>query len=280
VSPVPRVWRPRFVGLVLCLGWLSPCGADETATAPAPAPVTASAPVTAPATGDARLALGPSLYTTSSYPGARSTRSEWLPFIDAEYANRFYMSASDLLGVYAYKSASTQTGAAVQYDLTERRSRDDERFRNLRNVGDTPRFKLFASHTESFVTGDFNVATDMAGRGQGTLAQANLWATAPFTPAFMVSVGPGVTWADTRYMHTFYSISAAQTAVSPFAPYEARAGAVDFHWNGLATYDVSSRWSLGVSEYAARLHGSAVDSPVTSRRAQSVFFAWAAYKLK
>jgi outer membrane protein len=228
----------------------------------------------------ARAAVGPGVYLTSSYPGARSTRSELLPFIDAEYGQRYYSSANDLFGIYAMKTADTQAGAAVTYDLTERRARDDERFRNLRDLDETPRFKLFASHTVSFLTGDANVATDMAGRGEGTLVQANLWATLPLLPTLSLSGGPGVTWANARYTRAFFGITAAQAAVSPFSPHAAPAGVIDLHWNGFETYDISSRWSVGASQSAARLRGSAGDSPVTSRREQIVAFAWLAYKLK
>jgi outer membrane protein len=227
-----------------------------------------------------RAAAGPGEYVTSSYPGARSTRSELLPFIDAEYAQRYYSSANDFLGIYAIKTVGTQAGAAVEYDLTERRARDDGRFRNLRDINETPRFKLFASHTVSFITGDANVAADMAGRGEGTLAQANLWATIPLLPTLSLSVGPGITWANARYTRSFFGITAAQAAVSPFSPHVAPAGVIDMHWNGFETYDISSRWSVGASQLAVRLRGSAGDSPVTSRREQLVAFAWLAYKLK
>jgi len=229
---------------------------------------------------DAHISVGPGIYLTPSYPGARSTRSVPIPFIDAEYGNNLYSSAEDILGVYAYKSASTQVGAALEYDLTERLSRDDERFRHLRNIAEIERFKLFGTRTVSFITGDTSVATDVAARRQGTLAQANLWASMPLIPKTMISVGPGINWADTRYMHTFFGVTDFQAAVSPLTPYVARAGLVDFHWNGLETYELSSRWSVGASEYAARLHGTAVDSPVTQRRAQTTVLAWLAYKVK
>jgi hypothetical protein len=79
---------------------------------------------------------------------------------------------------------------APAFPGARRISSDDDRLCGLPNVGEIARFKLFASRTVSFVTGDVNVATDVAGRGQGTLAQANLWFTVPFDPTFSVSVGP------------------------------------------------------------------------------------------
>jgi outer membrane protein len=112
------------------------------------------------------------------------------------------------------------------------------------------------------------------------LAQANLWVTIPFIPKWIFSVGPGLTWADARYMHTFFSITDAQAAVSPLSPYAARAGVVDLHFNAIASYEISSRWSVGATAYVARLNGDADESPVTLRRSQTTALAFIAYKLK
>jgi len=39
--------------------------------------------------------------------------------------------------------------------------------------------KLFATRTIGILTGDANIATDVANHGQGTLGQGNLWLTIP-----------------------------------------------------------------------------------------------------
>jgi outer membrane scaffolding protein for murein synthesis (MipA/OmpV family) len=257
IAHFPRSWVGAWC-LSLAFG---ACAADEP-----------------PAGGD-HLVLGPGFYSEPSYPGARRTRELLLPFVDAEYADRLYTSATDLLGVYAFKSAGTQLGAALEYDLTERRARDDARFHDLRDIKETARLKWFATKTVSFVTGDANVATDVTGGHQGTLAQSNIWFSTPLVPKSLISVGPGMTWADARYMRTFFTITPAQAAVSPLPVYTAQAGVVDVHWNGLATYEISSRWSIGASDYLGRLHGDARHSPVTLRRAQQTAFAWLAYKI-
>jgi MipA family protein len=110
------------------------------------------------------------------------------------------------------------------------------------------------------------IALQLAERGYG---EANLWATLPFVKQWLFSPGPGVTWADERYMHSFFTITPAQAAVSPLAVYQARAGVLDVHLNGVVTCEISSRWSLGASAYAARLRGDAAGSPVTLRRDQT-----------
>jgi MipA family protein len=233
-----------------------------------------------PVDDSTHLSVGPGMYLTPSYPGARSSRGFPLPYIDAEYDGRFYSNAADLLGVYAVNTSATQAGAAIQYDFTERLNDDDQRFRYLRDIKATPRIKLFASHTVGIFTGDANAATDVANRGQGTLVQGNLWVTLPFIPKFLLSMGPGLTWADERYMTSFFTITAPQAAVSSLPVYAARAGILDLHLNAVATLEISSRWSVGASAYAARLHADAGNSPVTLRRAQTTAMAWIVYKIK
>ena len=224
--------------------------------------------------------VGPAIYVAPAYPGARRSREVWFPFVDADINDRFYTSAEDLIGVYAYKTEATQVGAAIAWDLTHRISSDDERLRGLPNVNETARFKLFASRTLYFITGDANVATDMAGQGQGTLAQANLWFTAPFSPTFSVSVGPGVTWADADYLRTFYSMPAGRGMGVSLPAFSTRAGVVDVHLNGLAEWTVLSHYRIGASAYWAHLKGDASASPITQRRSQATLVGWIAYKFK
>jgi MipA family protein len=225
------------------------------------------------------LSVGPATYITPTYPGASSSRGFALPYIDAEFDNLLYSNAADLLGIYAYKTSTANVGAAIQYDFTERLAKDDYRFRYLREIKATPRGKIFASKTIGIITGDFNVATDLANRGQGTLAQGNLWLTIPFVKHWIFSVGPGFTWADHQYMSTFFAITPAQSAVAPLNVYSTKAGVVDLHLNGIATYEISSRWSLGASAYAARLRGDAENSPITLRHSQITALAFIAYKI-
>lgn len=220
--------------------------------------------------------VGPGIYTGPAFPGARHTRKLLFPFVDAEYAGRVYTSAEDLIGMYACKTADTQVGAALEFDPTERLSRDDSRLHGLPEVRDTARFKLFGSRTVGAVTADANLARDIAGRGQGILGQANLWLTVPFNSAFSVSVGPGVTWADSRYMHTLYTVTAAEAVALPV--FAAHAGIVDAHLNGLAEWVIHSKYRLGAQAFFGHLRGDAAASPITIQHEQTTLVGWIAYR--
>lgn len=230
---------------------------------------------------DLHFSMGPGIYSVPHYPGAQGTRRRFFPFIDAEYGNRFYTSASDLFGIYAIKSDSTQAGAAIMLDPMRRETFHEARLRHLRSIPETTRLKLFASRTLLFVTADGSIATDVLGRGQGTLAQANLWFTAPLTSGFSINAGPGVTWADSRYMQSFFSVTPAEADASPLlAPYGTRAGILDTHLNGLAEWQFLSHYRIGAQIYVARLDGIAAGSPIVKQRTQRSVVGWVAYRFR
>jgi hypothetical protein len=76
------------------LGLLALCGAAAVRADPTMPPE--------PATF---LSLGPAVEITPTYPGAKTSRTFVLPDVEGQYDNWLYVSATDLLGVYAYNHA-------------------------------------------------------------------------------------------------------------------------------------------------------------------------------
>jgi MipA family protein len=225
-----------------------------------------------------KLQVGPGSETLPTYPGSRTLHTVLFPFIDAEYDQRLYSSGNDLLGVYAYKTENTQLGSALEYDMTARRVSDDARLRGLPNVYRTSRFRLFGSQTVQMITADANVARDVNGGHEGTLGQANLWATLPFGSKLSLSAGPGLMWGDRQYMQTFFAVTAAESDRSAFREYFARAGVIDRRLNGFLQWDAAPRCQIGLLAYAAHLRGSALQSPITVQHEQTSFTGWVAYR--
>jgi MipA family protein len=227
-----------------------------------------------------RAAVGPGIFKEPRYPGSPQQRIIYFPFLDAEFHGRLYSSASDVLGVYGIKTTTTQAGAAIEYDLNERLSRDDARLRGFPDVRQTPRIKLFASHTIFIFTGDINVASDISGRGEGTVGQANLWLTIPLNREFSVNLGPGLTIGDSHYMHSYFSVSRSEAANSGLSPYLARAGTLDAHLNGLAEWTVATHYRIGMQVCLSRLQHEAAESPVAVQIGQRTLTAWLAYQFR
>lgn len=228
-----------------------------------------------------RIAVGPAIYALPRFPGSGQSRAIYFPFLDAEYANRLYMSASDLIGVYAYKTDTAQCGAALEWDPNRRQTQDIARLRGLRDVKDTARAKFFASRTVYFVTLEENIATDLLGRGQGTLSQTNLWLTAPVGKTLTINLGPGFTWSDRTYMHTFFTVDPDTAARNPLlTTYAAHAGVSDWHLNGMSEWQWRPRYRLGVLASLARLRGDAAGSPLALQHSQRTLMGWVTYQFR
>jgi MipA family protein len=256
-------------GTGLLLGLLGLCAAAavnaDTALPPEPATF---------------LSLGPAVEITPTYPGAPTSRTFALPDVEAQYENWLYTSATDLLGVYAYNHQGDKAGAAIEYDFTERLEKDSPRFTHLGDVNTTTRFKLFVEQRVAMFSGGVNVATDIGGHNEGTVAQAFLNLLLPLTARGFLTVGPGVTWSDTHYMRAFFGVSPEQSALSGLPQFTAHQGISDVHGELVAGYELSSRWALGLDVTVARLEGDAADSPFTETRTQTTWLASVLYKFR
>lgn len=217
---------------------------------------------------DWQVSIGPGLNLSPVYPGARRTLVYAVPYQDIDYRGRFFSNGFDVLGVYARNDATWQIGADLQYDPTWRHRSDDARLSGLKDIDATARARVFAQATYAFLTLSVDAAQDVAGQRQGLVADADLYASVPLGKKALLSFGTGLTWADRRYMRTFFGILPAQAAQSAFPVYALGGGLRDRHASAIATYTLSDRWQALCSATWARLHGEAADSPIVERRGQ------------
>jgi MipA family protein len=83
-------------------------------------------------------------------------------------------------------------------------------------------------------------------------------------PGLIAALAVDVTWADNKYMNTFFSVDAADSAASGLAPFHAGSGIESAGVGFSLDQFLSRKWSVGMRLHYARLMGDASDSPVTS----------------
>lgn len=170
-----------------------------------------------------------------------------------------------MLGVNAWRAENYHVGATLSFDFQSRSASDDARLKGLPDVHYGPKLRLFADYTWWAFTGAAAVYQDIAGTGQGLTATADLLVSAPFGE-LLVSVGPGLTWANATYTKTFFGVNLQESAASGLPHYATSSGLRDLHLNVNATYTFDSHWSGTVAAVVGRLQRYAAGSPITERR--------------
>jgi MipA family protein len=273
----------RVAALALCAGHLGTALADETATDTYSDIATSMSALAAPSSaGDAskwKISIGPGVMISPKYPGSRAFSVLPLPSLDISYDDdRLFSQGLDVLGVNWLKSDSYHVGTSISFDFQSRNESDDPRLRGLGNVHTGPKLKLFADYSYSFLMGSVAALQDIAGTGQGLLVSADLAANLPVTSRWLVSLGPGVTWADAVYTHTLFGVSTQQSTASGLPVFQTSSGVRDVHLNAYSSYDFTSRWTGSVACTAGKLQRYAGESPITQQRTELNVFAALNYK--
>jgi outer membrane protein len=217
------------------------------------------------------------------FPGSDRTRYLALPMFNVSYGRFFFGDAPGSgsgggLGVNLYQDSHWRLGASISGDfVTPRKESDDPRLHGLGDVSKTARASLFAAYTLNWATLRTNVSSDIAGHGEGTLVAVDLEGHYHPIERLTLSAGPGFTWASGPYMHTFFGISAAQSAASGLPQFEPGGGVDTIRFSLAANYRLATAWNLGARASLSRLRGDAADSPITESRNQNAYALFAAY---
>jgi outer membrane protein len=231
-----------------------------------------------------QIVLGAGAVNLPEYPGSDSYETRGLPLVSVRY-KRFFLGGAPGsgspggLGAYLYESKTWSLGAVVAPDAMDpREESDDARLRGLGDIDSTTRAGLFASYRISWLTLRMTAMSDIADKGQGTVATFDAEGTYRPFPRLSLSAGPGVTWANAESMQTFFGISADQAASSAFAQYTPGSGVSLVRVSFGAQYLLTSHWSLGGRVTAARLQGDAADSPVVQDKNQNIYALFFSYR--
>lgn len=217
------------------------------------------------ANDDWKISVGPGMDVFPKFPGSSQLQMLPLPVQDISWKDRVFSQGPDVLGVNVLHGENYHVGMSLSFDFQSRSSSDDARLRGLPDVHYGPKLRLFADYTVWAFTGAVAAYQDIAGTGQGLMAMADLFVSAPIGN-WLVSMGPGLTWANATYTRTFFGITPQESAASGLRRYDTGSGLRDAHFNASATYKISAHWSASVQAVVGRLERYAAGSPITERR--------------
>jgi outer membrane scaffolding protein for murein synthesis (MipA/OmpV family) len=260
------------LGLVACLQ------ASQAQTGPVPADGAAApdAPASAPRPASRwEGAIGLIVNHEPSYAGSGEMVNKATPALYLRYG-RFTITnasvfvnrrqddvmrgaAADLL-----RSDTLRVNLALRLDRGRRESASD-RLSGLGEVKRTVRGRLSVGwrFAEDWRL-NLGLASDLLGKGGGSVFDAGLVREFHLGPRSVVSLGTGFNFSNARYMQSYYGVTPEQAARTGYTVYTPGAGltgaGVSIGWRG----DINERWSAFAAAGASRMLGPVLDSPIVT----------------
>lgn len=211
-----------------------------------------------------KLSIGGGAIYAPTYLGSDNYEVDPIPLFDLRYADRFFLSTRDGLGLnLAPQGSNWRAGPVVKY----RMGRDQDDDAALRGMGDVDA----AGEAGGYVHYDlrpFSLGAEIRqgfGGHEGVIGDvfAN-WST-KLSNSLMLTVGPKATLASRDFTETYFGVTPAQAARSGYRAYAPDGPFMSYGLGASLRYRVNDYLSLGGFAGIDRIAGDAADSPLVDQ---------------
>lgn len=224
------------------------------------------------------LTLGGGVDVAPRYSGSDKSRVTAAQVVDYAMANGFFISTTRGLG-YGNRVGNLDYSAALSY-RAGRKDRDvsSDSIASgsdyLRGMGDVKGSAVVVPGLGYRITDWLNVQLQaevpVSERDNGEAVHFGIASPLYTSPENSVTLALTGSWGSSKYMQTYYGVSAAQSAASGFARHDAGSGIYAYSLNLDWTHKLTSRWSLLAAAGVMQLTGEAGDSPIVQRKTSPV----------
>ena len=224
------------------------------------------------------LTLGGGVDVAPRYSGSDKSRVTAAQVVDYAMANGLFISTTRGLG-YGNRVGNLDYSAALSY----RAGRKDRDISSdsiasgsdyLRGMGDIKGSAVVVPGLGYRITDWLNVQLQaevpVSERDNGEAVHFGIASPLYISPENSVTLALTGSWGSSKYMQTYYGVSAAQSAASGFARHDAGSGIYAYSLNLDWTHKLTSRWSLLAAAGVTQLTGEAGDSPIVQRKTSPV----------
>lgn len=231
------------------------------------------------------LTLGAGLAATPRYSGSHEMRGTPILVVDYQMANGFYASTIRGLG-YGAALGALRLDAAL--GMRGKRSDDDKNgiggsgSSELRGMGEIKSSATLnlAAHYGILQGLDFSTSASlpMSRRENGKTAGFELTGTLHADDRNKVTLSLGASLADSKYMQTYYGVTATQAARTGFKAYKPSAGLYEAKFTFGWEHRIDQRWGIAGMLGSTTLVRDAANSPVTRRNTAPTAAVFASYR--
>lgn len=231
-----------------------------------------------------RFSAGIGVFSRPRYPGSGDAQTVAVPLVTANYGRYFLGGTPGAgfpfgVGLNLLQNDSWRFGVALGGELSKpRKASDAPILQGWGDISETALGSVFAAYSHDWLTVRGFLVSDIGGNDQGTRIAIDVEGKYMVNERLMLSAGPGITWANGRYMQTFYGINAQQSLIAGVSPYRAGSGVNALRFSVGAQYQLDAQWGLGASVAVAWLQGDAERSPITEDKSQTTYGIFASYR--
>ena len=208
--------------------------------------------------------LGTGVAATPRFQGSDEYKVQPLPLIDVKYG-RFFAKVGDGIGVNVIETSTFTAGVSVNwmqgYD-------DDDVPEGIHGVDTALGGRLFGSARFKGVVATLAATQAITEKERGLLINAGLAYPISVTERLKITPSLGTSWANGKYMNSYFGVDSSEAAASGLAQYEPTSGFKDISFRVNASYRVTGSISAAGSIGLTHLLGKAGDSPLVKQRTQ------------
>lgn len=206
--------------------------------------------------------IGAGVIGSAQYQGSDERRIAYLPTVEYQWANGWFVGAGNGVGYNFSKVPAMQYGARLTVDI----GREESRSSALKGMGDIDaKAEVGGFFNYAFLPGVMLTSSLRTGSGKdnnGTLLDLGLGYSTKLTDQWRFSSSAGLTWANDAYMQSYFGVSPAQSKTSGYAVYTPGAALRDVRVRVALSYQFDPRISVTTSVTSTTLSDEAKRSPL------------------
>ncbi|WP_425605985.1 MipA/OmpV family protein [Paraburkholderia sejongensis] len=195
------------------------------------------------------------------------------PSVDVRYKDLFFLSTGEGFGVNFAQGENWRMSLAAVYDLGRRAQDDPQELNGLGNINPAAGLKLSGEYV---ISKNFPLVlrADIRryfGGSNGWIGDLGAYMPMPgSSKTFFWFAGPNVSFADSKYMNSWFGVNQEQAAHSQYSQYHASAGVKSVGFGVSAVWLFSKHWFATADGAFEQLVGGAGNSPIVRTRATGV----------
>jgi len=222
---------------------------------------------------DVDYSLGLGVGVVPDYEGSEDYEFVPVPYFSAQWKNngRYVRLDGSVLKINLLTDRTWSFGPVFKYRKKRDDDVDNKAVSKMKKIDAAVEAGAFLGYKfESWDVG-FQVATDVSGEHDGTLASAGGGYTFK-ADRMSTRIGASITYANSDYMDTYFSVDSGDAARSGLKRYKADSGIKDIGVNLAVRYNMTDNWDIrGALAYIALLN-DAKDSPLVDDEGESSQF--------